>query len=222
MLKSLKAHIFRANWNRNIFDSIHTNLQPGQVVQIFDFAMNFRNIYQDEVQSAYWNATQTSIHAVINYFLCPNHETCGKNVTLILAQISDDLKHDSFMARAGHNAAFRYLAQIGVPLEVIMQFCDNCSSQYKSRRPFAEMARSALNIIRVYFGEKHGKNQCDGFFGRLKSWMTFTIKSCHFVITNAHDFFRSCKEEYKSPPPEQGKCAHYCVVFQFLRPSDIK
>ena len=90
MLNMLKPHLFRANWNRNIFEYLRKNLQVGQVVQIFDFAMNFRNMYQDEVQSAYWDGTQTSIHAVINYFPCQN-VGCRETTTLVLAQITDDL-----------------------------------------------------------------------------------------------------------------------------------
>ena len=107
-------------------------------------------------------------------------------------------------------------------MDLIIQFCDNCSSQYKSRRPFAELARSPLDIIRIYFGEKHGKGQCDGFFGRLKSWMMHKIKSRHVIINSAHDFFRCCKEQYETQPVPDGHCQHYRVVFQFLRPSDIR
>ena len=221
LLNMFKPHLFRANWNRNIFQYSRNNLQSGHVVQIFDFAQNFTNIYQDQVQSAYWQSTQTTIHALINYYKCQN-QGCSEVTTLILAQISEDPLHDSFVARAGHDAAFRYLAETGVPMDVIMQFCDNCSSQYKSRRPFAELARCPLNVIRVYFGEKHGKSQCDGFFGRLKSWMTYKIKARQFVIMNADDFFISCRNEYQTPAPVPGECQHYKVAFQYLRPSDIR
>ena len=201
ILKPLKSHIFRANWNRNVFEHVRKNLCAGQGVQIFDFAMNFRYIHQDEIQSAYWQGSQTSIHTVINYFPCEN-EGCSDVVTVILAQITADLQHDSFVARAAHNAAFQYLAHIGIPMEIIMQFCDNCSAQYKSRRPFAELSRSALQIIRVYFGEKHGKSVCDGFFGRLKSWVTHKIKTRQVIISNATDFYRCCKAEYETQPAE--------------------
>ena len=220
-LYPLKSHIFRANWNQSIFDYSLKNLQHGQVVQIFDFAMNFWNMYQDEIQSAYWSGTQTCIHAVINYFLCQN-EGCREKVTLILAQLTDDLQHNSFVARVDHDAAFNYLAQIHVPMELILQFCDNCSSQYKSRCPFAKLARCPLDVIRVYFGEKHGKSHCNGFFSRLKGWMSYKIKAHHFVITDANDFFRCCKEEYETPPASPGTCQHYRVVFQFLWPSDVR
>ena len=217
IVSNLKAHIFRSNWHRNLFEYIRRNMLSGYVVQIFDFAMNYRNTHQDEVQSAYWDGTQTSIHAIINYFLCP--QGCSEVVTLIIAQITDDLKHDSFVARAGHDAAFWYLAEIGVPMELVMQFCDNCGSQYKS--PFAEMARCPLNLIRIFFGEKHGKSHCDGFFGCLKSWMSHKIKSRQVIVNDAHDFYRCCKEEYETNV-QNGQCQHYRVKFQYLRPSDIR
>ena len=214
MLEPHKGHLFHANWNGNIFEYICKNMQDGYIIQIFDFAMNFHNFHQDEVQSAYWDGTQTAIHTVINYFLCPN-TNCREVVTLILVQITHDLLHDSFVARTGHDAAFRYLVEIGIPLDMILQFSDNCSSQYKSRCPFAELAHSVSNIIRVYFSEKHGKSQCDGFFGRLKAWMSHRIKSRNIVINTAHDFYRYCKKEYETPPPEEsGQCQHYCVKFQ--------
>ena len=142
-------------------------------------------------------------------------------VTLNLVQITDDLHHDSFVARVAHEASFRFLAQMRLSMDVILQFCDNCSSQYKSRRPFAEMARSPLKIIRTFLGKKHGKSQCDELFGRLKSWMSHKIKSRQVIIMNANDFFRCCKKDYETPQVPQGTCQHYRVVFQYLHPSDI-
>ena len=153
MLETLKIHIFRSTWHRNIFEFIRKNVQTGYVVQIFDFTMNFCNIYQDEVQSAYWDSSQMSIHCIINYFLCPI-ENCSELVSLNLVQITDDLKQDSFLACAAHNIAVKYLAEIGIPMDMIIQFCNNCSSQYKSRRPFAEIARYARHIICVFLVKK--------------------------------------------------------------------
>ena len=221
MIKPLTSHLFRSQWNRNVYDHIRKHLEVGFIVQLFDFAMNFRNFYQKEIQSAHWDGTQTCIHAVINNFLC-RVKGCKEVVTVVLAQISEDLQHDSFVARAGHEAAFKWLAEEGIPMRKNFQFCDNCAHQYKSRRPFAELSRSPLDITRIYFGESHGKSQCDGFFGRLKKWMTNEVKAEHVVLNSAHDFFRHCKNEYEKPPPEKGQCEHYRVIFQFLKPSDIR
>ena len=155
----------------------------------------------------------------MNFFKCPT-VGCKENVMLTLVHISDDLKHDSFLSRAAMNLTFRYLVQLGVPLDLVIQFCDNCAAQYKSRRPFVEMSRCALQLICVYFGEKHGKSQADGLFGRLKAWMAYKIRACHFVVTSTHDFFKYCKEHYQTL--QMTGCQHYRVEFEFIRPSDIR
>ena len=157
----------------------------------------------------------------LSIFFNAQGRTARKLVTLALVHISDDLKHDSFLSRATQNLTFKYLVNLGIPLDLIIQFCDNCAAQYKSRRPFAELARLALHIIRVYFGEKHGKSHADGLFGRLKAWMTYNIRSRHFVVKNAADFFKFCREKYQTPVLH-GCCQHYRVEFEFVRPCDIR
>ena len=186
-------------------------MKDGYILQVMDFAMNFNNHYQDEVQSAYWSGTQMTIHGTINFFNCMQ-QGCDELVMLALVHITDDLKHYSFLVRAAQNLTFHYLVDLDIPLHLIVQFCDNCSAQYKSRRPFAEMARSALSIICVYFGEKHGKSHSDALFGHLKAWMW----------TDAYDFYKHCREFYQMPIMEDDCCQHYRVEFQFIRPSDVK
>ena len=220
IVEDLSSHLFRANWHRNLFEYIKNNMQTGYVIQIMDFAMNFNNWYQDEVQSAYWDGTQTSIHATMNFFLCPNN--CGEVVTLALVHITDNMKHDSFLTRAAQNLTFQYLVNSGVPLDLIIQFCDNCASQYKSRCPFAELSQSSLDIICVFFGEKHGKSHADALFGRLKAWMSYKIKARHFIVKNGRDFYRFCREFYQTQPKNDGSCQHYRIMFEFIRPSDVK
>ena len=220
IVEDLSQHLFRANWHQNIFQYIRTHLMQGYVVQVQDFAMNFSKRYQDEVQSAYWNGTQTTIHATINFYKCLQ-DGCNDVVTLALVHISADRQHDSFLARAAMNLTFAYLVEVGVPLDVVLQFCDNCSSQYKSRHPFVEISHCALNLIRTYFREKHGKSHADALFGRLKAWMTYKIKARHFVVRSAHDFYKFCREFYQTPVL-QGCCQHYRVHFEFICPCDVR
>ena len=151
--------------------------------------MNFNNRYQDEVQSAYWNGMQKTIHGMVNFYRCPQ-DGWSEVVTLALVHITADIKHDSFLARAAMNMTFSYLVEAGVPLDLILQFCDNCASQYKSRRPFVEISRCALNLIKIYFGEKHGKSHADALFRRIKAWMSHKIKACHFTVKSAYDFYK--------------------------------
>ena len=218
MVEGISTHLFRANWHRHVFQYIRGHLQKGFVLQVLDFAMNFNNRYQDEVQSAYWTSTQMTIHATVNFFRCSH---CPEVVTLALVHISADMKHDSFLSHAIMNMSFKYLVEVGVPLDLVIQFCDNCASQYKSRCPFVEITRCALQLIRVYFGEKHGKSHTDTLFGRLKVWTSFEIKSRHFVVKNAFDFFTFCRECYQTKITP-GCCQHYRVEFEFVRPCHVR
>ena len=84
------------------------------------------------------------------------------------------------------------------------------------------MARSALSIICVYFGEKHGKSHADTLFGRLKAWMAYKIKARHFIVRDAYDFYKYCRDYYQMAEVEEHCCQHYCVQLQFIRPSDVK
>ena len=138
IIEDLAGHLFHANWHRNTFQYAKTHLMDGHVLQVLDFTMNFNNRYQDEVQSAYWNGTQTTIHATLNFYKCLQ-SGYTEVVTLALMHITADLKHDSFLARAAMNLTFAYLVAIGVPIDIVLQFCDNCTAQYKSRRPFVEI-----------------------------------------------------------------------------------
>ena len=192
----------------------------GYFLQVLDFAMNFNNRYQDEVQAAYWTGTQTTIHATVNFYRCPQKD-CNDVVTLSLVHITADLKHDSFLAHAAMNLTFSYLVEISVPLDIVLQFCDNCSAQYKSRRPFVEITRCALQLICTYFGEKHGKSHADALFGHVKAWMIYKIKARHFIMKSAFDFYKFCREFYQTPVLK-GCCQHYRVHFEFIRPCDVR
>ena len=105
MTEDLAGHLFRANWNKNVFQYIKGHLQRGYILQVMDFAMNFNNRCQDEVQSAYWTGTQTTIHGTMNFFKCLN-QGCNEIITLALVHISVDMKHNSFLACAVMNMTF--------------------------------------------------------------------------------------------------------------------
>ena len=220
IVHDLSAHLFRANWNKNVFQYIKANLEKGSVLQVLDFAMNFSNRYHDEVQSAYWTGTQTTIHGTVNFFKC-DKSGCKEIVTLALVHISADMKHDSFLARTIMNMTFAYLIKSGVPLQQVIQFCDNCAMQYKSRRPFVEMSRCTLDLIRVYFGEKHGKSHADSLFGHIKAWMSYKIKSRQFMVKSAYDFYKFCREYYQTPVMPHC-CQHYRVEFDFMCPCHVR
>lgn len=112
--------------------------------------------YQDEIKSAFYTAHQRTLHPSVTYF--KQDEILKRVTTIIIYEdnthdhhavhhfsnlVNDEIKHDSFMKR-----------------RVI--FSDGCSSQYKSRGPFADLAQKETPTNRNYFGSEHGKSECDG------------------------------------------------------------
>ena len=86
IVEDISDHLFRANWHRNVFQYMKSHLQRGYVLQVMDFVMNFANRYQDEVQSAYYGGTQTTIHATMNFYKCQT-AGCSEIVTFTLVHI---------------------------------------------------------------------------------------------------------------------------------------
>ena len=108
------------------------------------------------------------------------------------------MKHDSFFAREAQIKNFEYLARSGVNVVEAFVVSDNCASQFKSRRPFAESTRLRVNITMLYTGEKHGKGMADGMFGRLKRCLDNLVKSGTCVIRNADDVFCALSRFYRT------------------------
>ena len=139
-----------------------------------DFAKNFDLRPAHEIQSAYWDCTSVTIHRAVCFYHCTRRE-CNKVVTDKFMQITKEKKYDSFIPRLVVEQTIECLVAKRVPLLVLVQVCDNASAQYKCSRAFSGIARCPVPVIRAYFGEKHGKSFCDGFFGSHKQLMKYYI-----------------------------------------------
>ena len=82
-----------------------------------------------------------------------------------------------------------------VPTKII-QFCDNCVGQYKSRGSFQFISDAGIPTIRIYFGARHGKGPADGAVGHNKSAAKRAVKARQVVVKNAKDFADFCKSKF--------------------------
>ena len=91
------------------------------------------NIFKDEPQSQHWNHLQTTIHPIVNFYLKE-----GESVVTVEEHImiSDDKNHDKYAVKAFEQVSLDHLKEKGFTPTHIIQFNDNCSSQYKSRGIF--------------------------------------------------------------------------------------
>ena len=165
MLEKIALHLFNVNWNKSQLQYIRETLRAGQLLQIMDFGQNYLHVFQDEPQSIHWDHTQSTLHPIVNYYICPMD---GKLVTEEHLMITSDKTHDKFAVKCFLEKSLEHLRSKEINPNLIIQFSDNCSSQYKSHGPFAMISHSTTPLICCYFGARLGKSAADTVTGRCK------------------------------------------------------
>ena len=137
-------------------------MKPGYLLSVLDFGQNYMNVFQDEPQSIHWDHTQMTIHPILNFFIQP-----GKSVVNVdeHIMISNDKNHDKYAVKTFEEASWNYLKEKGFTPTHIIQFNDNCASQYKDKGTFQFVSCSDIQLLKMYFGAQHGKGPADGAVG---------------------------------------------------------
>lgn len=93
-------------------------------------------------------------------------------VTEHLFVISPDLKHNNHSVHEVRSLVAEYLKKIEYPVQVMHEFTDGCSAQYKSRHCMGDVSHSVVDFgfttIRNYFETSHAKGPQDGAGANLK------------------------------------------------------
>ncbi|GFN75253.1 vertnin [Plakobranchus ocellatus] len=209
-LANFSLHLFVFRWQYSQFKlcraSIPTRHSLG--LAVLDFSENFTCRPQDEVQSAYYGYTQITVHPSVTYYAYPVPE-CSEIVIEYLVFLSDDLHHDAAMAQTVLDKTVQHL-KLRVPdLEQLAVFSDGCAAQYKSKLPFFYLSdmRSPVEIVRAYFGSRHGKRPCDACGDVIKRAVEQDVLSRQVAIKDAKTISSFNTEESESnddAPSEKG------------------
>ena len=210
-IQELSLHLFNWRWHDQQFDYIKENLQVGMLLQVLDFAQNYMNKYQDEPKECHWDHSQTVLHPIINHRRCPSD---GKLIVEEHVIISDDLNHNKHAVKAFEEASMKELEKSGFTPSHVMQLCDNCSSQYKSKGPFQYIANADIPTIRSYFGSNHGKGPTDSATGRVKSAIIRAQNARVSELKNAQEVFEFLQQKFQQWEERRirqsdGKCIHF-------------
>ena len=205
-LTSFALHAFHAQWGRLQLQVAQQNLPPETVLMILDFSQNYTIQAPDEVQSAYWDAPSVTMHGIVYYYICksPGYKKLVKHYFI---QLSNDMQHDHFLPCLAVQQVIQNLENSVVETKQVVQFTDNTSAQYKCQHAFVEIACNVKPIICNFFGEKHGKSDCDAKFSSVKIAITRLINyqnAWHnpnaFLVHSAADLFQLCKMHLESQP----------------------
>ena len=66
--------------------------------------------------------------------------------------ITNDKNHDKYAVKAFEQASLNHLKEKGFVPTHIIQFHDNCSSQYKGKGTFQLISCSDVPLLKMYFG----------------------------------------------------------------------
>ncbi|CAG2203707.1 unnamed protein product [Mytilus edulis] len=211
LLENFPAHQNRANWQSEQYRNIVQNLPNNHAICIHDYSENYRCSERTEIQSAYFQRTEVSIHVTI----LNRHailEVDGIDSTLdspvIVSEqffvISPDLDHDRHYTRYVQTLISKYLKSISAEIKIMHEFTDGCSAQYKSRNCMGDVCthRSDLGydvLIRNYFETSHGKGPHDAAGGFLKNQADYAVLRGKTKIQTARDLYDFAQKNLQIP-----------------------
>lgn len=136
------------------------------------------------------------MHPIVTYFKSGEGETV-RNTSIV---ISEDNNHDYHAVNHFQCVVNNHLEKFVQPERRII-FSDGCSSQYKSKGPFADIANNAVKINRNYFGSEHGKSECDGEIGILNRSLDRAIIGNQVIMNSAEDIYSYCHKHLEIDEP---------------------
>ena len=215
-LNPLYRHVFNSEWQRSQLQALKANLPEGWATATCDFAENFLSKFQNEPQSAHWSYKQVTVYPVVVHFRCPE-AGCQQLRRDCLVILSDDLNHDYHASQVFVQHVVAYLPTVR-HFEKVVLVSDGCSAQFKLRLPFLYLSHTQVSgccdmeVKKVFFGARHGKNDSDWCGGAVKRAATRDVAAGIVTVRTASKMYEHCRKNLSVY--DKGGCQH--KVQQFL------
>ena len=166
------------------------------------------------MQSQYYSQTQASIHVTVLHRHAIK-DVDGVDSTLeepvIVTEhifvISPDTKHDHHSVHQVRKLVAEYLEDIKYDVEVMDEWTDGCSAQYKSRHCMGDVSFSnsdfGYKTIRNYFETSHAKGPQDGAGANLRHKADIAVIKGQEVIQKAEDIYNFAQNNPKTLSPSR-------------------
>ena len=188
-----RAHVNRIKNQYTQLRQLKDNLPDDDIIMQMDFAEDYRYRSQQEVQSAYWNPEQVTIHPMVFYY--------KKESSLLhksIVAISDEPKHDAGTAFAILKKVIPFIKSEVGAFNQIHYWTDSPTSQYRNKTIFSVVSRHeetfGAKAVWNYFEAGHGKGPCDGIGGTSKRLADEAVKQEKVSIQDASDFMKWAEE----------------------------
>ena len=214
-LKTLPSHLFRAAWQHTQMSDCKKQIQPDEMMMVMDYSENYSCRFQHEVESAFFEPTQVTIHPMMLYY---RKKIQDQLITVKHAVIgvSNDSRHDSHGVKVFEEKALNIALKEVPSLKAVHQWTDGAASQYKGKTSFAEISSQHLRLTRNFFETSHGKSVCDGLGAIVKTACFRAVLSEKAVISDATALSTFCKahleHDFKVSGSQEYSKREYVVV----------
>ena len=193
-IKILKEHISVKRIQFSAYVQQKQDLTADDLLVHVDFAENYRNDQQDEVQSAYFGHQSFSLFTSCCYFLDEEQKLDHKCI-VVVTESSDHNRITSM-------SSLKQVVEIAEEwakrkFHRLIVWSDGMGSQFRSRFVFKILSGTLLvdKSLSWFYNERHhGKGPMDGVGGTLKNVVFRKVKSNKAVIHNPKEFAEAASE----------------------------
>ncbi|CAC5398702.1 unnamed protein product [Mytilus coruscus] len=201
LIETFPVHQHRAIWQNEQFQNLVRNLPEKQCVCVHDCRKNYRCSELTEIQSAYFQKTEVSVHvtilhrhALLEYDGVDSSEDFPEIIPEQFFVISPNLVHDQYFVHQVRNYIAEYLQSISYSVETMHEFTDGCAAQYKSRHCFGDISQTSddfgyQHFTRNFFETSHAKGPQDAAGGIIKRQADCAILPGQTQIRTAKDLY---------------------------------
>lgn len=155
-------HAYIAKKQADFLNDTKKDLKEGEFVVLGDFAENYTFVTQNEIQSAYFNRQQCTLHPFVIYY---RERTEIKHKSLLI--ISESLDHDVIAVYQYQQKLIEFMRQEFATVRKISFFTDGAGGQYKNFKNFYNMCdlkiKENFDVEAHFFATSHGKLKLDVF-----------------------------------------------------------
>lgn len=186
-LHSFQQHVDRVLKQYRAVRDLKEHLPELHVTIQMDFAENYTTTYSEEVQSAYYDRAQVTIHPMVVHY-----KKDDKLLHKSFLCVTDNRSHNSAAVLTFMKAVLPKVKLLVPGLKHVHYLTDSPTSQYRNRTMLYIVAHHADMFVGtkaswLYFESGHGKGPCDGAGGSAKRSADLAVKRGN-LVRSAQDF----------------------------------
>ena len=214
--EALSSHLFLSKYQYQQAVNLRDNLPKGVLLCSHDFSMNFSCYRQNQVQSAFYENSMSTIHGSVAHFRCET-PGCQKVVRMEIIHLSKILLHNASAFNQFNIKTVNIAeAEAETNFKLVVNITDQAPSQYKNKNSFLYTSKFGKPLIHFFLGSRHGKFWSDAAIGRFVQWLRKEIAADIVEVACAADIAKHAQKKYATPNLDRDQCQHFRIKINLV------